>query len=156
MKSVPSASHAVPSVRADVRSAAWTALAAIALTACGGGSGSSTGSSISTPLTPATPVTPANLTVSGTVSTGTSNIASAAVDSKCATGTGSTTVTASTGGYGITIAGGKLPCMLRATLADGTSLHTYATTGTDAATANLTPLTELVVAQVTGSTPVAA
>jgi len=94
-----------------------------------------------------------SLGISGTVATGAA-LAGASVAANCATGTGSATTDAN-GGFTLTIAGGALPCALeaRGTPVGGSAviLHSVAT----AATANVTPLTELMVAQVTGADPAA-
>jgi len=81
-------------------------------------------------------------------------LANASLSATCATGTGTATTNAN-GGYTLAIAGGALPCVLRATSGDGsTRLHSVAAAGTSASlTVNVTPLTELVVARLTGSDP---
>lgn len=109
----------------------------MALMACGGG-----GSSSSTPVVPA-----ASLSLTGTAATGAA-IGSGAVEAKCAAGTGTAT-TAADGNYTITITGGALPCALRVT-AGTTVLHGVATGSGSSARANLTPVTELAVARLTG------
>ncbi len=50
---------------------------------------------------------------------------------------------------------GALPCVLRVTTADGSVLHTLATGSGATAQANLTPVSELVVARLTGGAPAA-
>ena len=85
--------------------------------------------------------------LSGTAATGLA-LASAQVDIKCATGTGSATTNAS-GAYTASISGAVLPCIIRVTGAAGGAaivLHSVAEAGTTAdsvttATANVTPLT---------------
>ena len=116
------------------------------LAACGGGGSSA-------PATPATPATPASLTVSGTTAVGAA-LAGASVAIQCASG--STTVTSNaTGTYSATLSGGALPCVLTATSADGnTVLHSAVPgTGTATVTANITPLTELLVAALAQNDP---
>ena len=75
------------------------------------------------------------------------------VDAKCATGNGSAS-TAADGSYTLTIDGGALPCSMRVTSADGgTVLHSAATGSGNNARANLTPATELAMAQLYGRSP---
>ncbi|MBO9685953.1 MAG: hypothetical protein J7598_05020 [Mitsuaria chitosanitabida] len=110
------------------------------LVACGGGSDSTT---------PA-PVTPTSLVINGTAATGAA-MASAVVKLTCAKGTA--TVTASAAGvFSATITDGALPCVLTATSADGkTELHSLAAgTGNAATTVNVTPLSELLIARLSG------
>ncbi|MBX3621014.1 MAG: hypothetical protein KF891_13670 [Rhizobacter sp.] len=126
-----------------------TALATAGLlAACGGSSGSAA------PATPTTPTPPASLTLSGVAAKGLA-LAGATITVKCASGTGTATADA-TGAYTLSITDGALPCVLEATSADASLvLHSVATGGaTDAsATANITPLTELLVAQLVGQSP---
>ncbi|WP_139842474.1 PKD domain-containing protein [Janthinobacterium sp. GW458P] len=118
-----------------------TVLSSCMLVACGGGGGSS----------PA-PVTPTSLTVNGTAATGKA-IAGATITGKCQTGTGNATTLAD-GSYSLAVAGGKLPCLLQITdPADGSKLHTLVLGSGSAATANITPLTEMLTARVLGSEP---
>ena len=118
-----------------------TVLSSCMLVACGGGGGSS-------PV----PVTPTSLTVNGTAATGKA-IAGATITAKCQTGTGNATTLAD-GTYSLAAAGGKLPCLLQVTdPADGSRLHTLVLGSGNAATANITPLTEMLTARVMGSEP---
>lgn len=113
---------------------------ACALVACGGGGGSD-------PATP-TPVTPTSLTLSGTAATGKAVVG--AVAAICSSGTGTAT-SVSNGSYQITVSGGLLPCIVKITDAtSGAVLHSVATGSGTTATANITPLTELVLAQAAG------
>lgn len=124
------------------------------LTACGGG-----GDPVATP-TPTTPAATAqpvpastSLAVAGTAIHATA-LAGRAVDAKCKKGSGSAT-TGSDGSYALTIASGELPCLVRVTEADASTLHAVAQgTGLSAA-ANITPLTQLVVARLAGADPAA-
>lgn len=94
----------------------------------------------------------AALSVAGVAAKGAA-LAGATVNATCATGTGTAT-TGVDGSYTITITDGALPCVLEAT--DGTTtLHSVATGSGASATANITPITELVVAQITGQDPAA-
>ena len=120
------------------------------LAACGGGGGSSSSGGTTTP----------SLQLSGTAATGAA-LAGADVQVKCAGGTGTAT-TSSAGGYTVTISGGTLPCLIKVSgTANGVavSLHSLADSGTAAAngntnaTANVTPVTEMIVAQLVAAMP---
>jgi len=116
------------------------AIAAAALSACGGGSDSAAPS--------ATPVTPTTK-VSGTAAVGAA-LPNATVQAKCASGSGTAT-TAADGTFVISIPDAKRPCVLSVTTADGTTLHSVVEAGTStSAVANITPLTELVTASLAG------
>jgi hypothetical protein len=94
------------------------------------------------------------LTLSGVAAKGAA-LANANVQANCATGTGTATAGAD-GSYTLTITGGALPCVLEATGlgADaGLVLHSVATGSGSSATSNITPVTELLVAQLTGQSP---
>jgi hypothetical protein len=123
--------------------ACLAALSATTLVACGGGGASTAASS---------------LNLSGTAARGLA-LNGATIDVKCSSG-GSTSTTASDDGtYSASIAGATLPCMLRATSSDGTIVyHSLADTSaglssgsTIAATVNVTPLTEIIMAKAVGS-----
>jgi hypothetical protein len=119
------------------------ALSLAALAACGGGGSSS-------PTTDPT----AALTIKGVAARGAA-LADATVQASCSAGTGSATAGAD-GSYEIAITDGALPCVLEATSSDGTiTYHSLAAGSGTTATANITPLTELVVAQMTGQEPAA-
>jgi len=129
----------------------YLALAAIQtalLSACGGGGDSGT------PATGGTDTpTAAALTLSGTAATGAA-IAGGAIDVKCASGSGTTTTIAD-GTYSISITGAALPCVLHVT-SGSTELYSLAEAGTASAVhANITPLSQLVAAQVAGGDPAA-
>lgn len=120
--------------------------AAVALLVAGCGGGGSGGGTQS-------------LEVTGTAATGKA-LADASVEVKCAAGSGTATTSAS-GGYTVTIENGKLPCLVKVS---GTSrggaivLHSAVASGTPAgnritASANLTPITELVLAQLLAALP---
>ncbi|KAB2968561.1 hypothetical protein [Zoogloea sp.] len=112
----------------------------LALAACGGGGGGSGNSTTSTPLV-----------LSGNASNGAA-LSGAAVDAKCATGSGSATTDAS-GHYRISIDGGTLPCVLR-TPNGSTVLHSVVEAGgSQSLTANLTPLSEALVASLASAPP---
>lgn len=113
------------------------------LSACGGDGGG--GSS------PPPPPPGSTLTLTGVVSVGPA-VASAPVQITCATGTASATTDAD-GTYSAGISSGVLPCVLRATTSTGSLLHSVAAGTGAAATANITPLTELVTANVAGGNP---
>jgi hypothetical protein len=113
---------------------------ALALAACGGGSDSAD---------PATPSTPLALT--GTAATGAA-IANKLVEAKCK-GAAASANSQNDGTYSIALPGGQLPCVLRVTAADGTVLHSVATGSGSAAKANITPVSELVLANLSATAP---
>lgn len=124
--------------------------AAVLLAACGGGGGSN-----SETVGESTPP-PAALKISGTAATGLA-LANSTVAVKCSTGSGTAT-TLSDGTYSLSITGGALPCVIQVTgEADGTSITLHSVTETSAGStsvvANVTPLTEMIVAQLTGTLP---
>lgn len=130
------------SARAGVHTGrAWTVIATGFLMACGGGGGDG-----------GEPPAPASLTLAGTAATGAA-VAAAAVEARCANGTGTAT-TAANGSYTISIPGGQLPCALRVA-GNSVTLHSVASGSGLTATAQITPLTELVLAQATGREPAA-
>lgn len=95
-----------------------------------------------------------DLILSGVAATG-SAIDGGTVDVKCATGEGSgTTLSDGTGKYTVTVSGGVLPCLLEVTSKDKvTVLHSLAEGTGKTATANITPFTELLVANLSGKDP---
>ncbi len=104
------------------------------LSACGGGDGGSA----------------ATATVSGTAATGAA-IAAGTVTLKCVAGTSAAVTTNSDGSFTIDVSNATLPCIGRVDYKDAAGiarkLHTFIkATGT----ANITPLTELLVASLTG------
>jgi hypothetical protein len=115
---------------------------ALLIAGCGGGGGSNTAPS---------------LQVSGTAATGAA-MANADVQVKCAAGTGTATTTTS-GGYTVSITGGQLPCIIKVSGNGGALvLHSVADAAAanasgSSAVANVTPLTEMIVAQLTGAMP---
>lgn len=125
---------------------ALAAIQAALLSACGGGgdsapaaSGDGGGSA------------PTALTLSGTAATGAA-IAGGTVDVKCAAGNGTATTFAD-GSYTISISGGALPCVLHVSTA-GIDLYSVAEAGSAAdVRANITPLSQLVAAQIAGGDP---
>ena len=121
------------------------------LSACGGGGGND-----ASPTVVAKPAT----TFSGTAATGAA-MAGATVSINCASGTGTAT-TAANGSYTKDITDVTLPCVLKATSSDGkTVLHSITTPSTGASAnsaqvANITPLTQLLVASLAGTDPAGA
>ena len=107
-----------------------------ALSACGGGGGS---------------VTP-TVSLSGTAATGAA-IASGTVTLKCVSGTSAAATTAVDGSFTIDIGSVTLPCVGRVDYKDATAtaqkLHTFISA---AGTANITPITELLVASLNSGT----
>lgn len=126
-----------------IKANAWglALLAAAALSACGGGGGSDT------------PATPTSITIAGTADKGAA-LAGAAVSVRCAVGD-KTETSGADGKYSATITGASLPCVLKATGTEGTVLHSVVagTGNTGTHPANITPLTELVVAKVAAVAP---
>lgn len=127
-----------------------TVLSTAILAACGGGGSSDTagtdGGSVAPPVT-----TPASLTLSGVAATGAA-IVGQTVEAKCAAGTGSATSNAD-GSYTISVTAGALPCVLKVTPASGPALYSLATGSGNTATANISPVTQLVMASLTGTDP---
>ena len=117
-------------------------VATAALAACGGGSDA-----------PVTPPPAASVTIAGTAAKGAA-LAGATVSIKCAAGTGTAT-TASDGTYTVTITGGNLPCALKVVGTEGSVFHSVVagTTNSGNFAANITPLTEMMVAQIGGAAP---
>lgn len=117
------------------------AAAALLASACGGGGGDA----------PA----PSSVTLSGYAAVGLA-LPNATVDIKCATGT-ATASTIASGFYTQNLSNAALPCVLKVTSSDGlTTLHSVAAgTGGGTVVANITPLTELVMAQAAGQAPAA-
>lgn len=118
---------------------------ALALSACGGGGDSGQ---------PAAQ-TPQAQTISGVVATGAA-LSGASVNVTCASGSGAAT-TATDGSYSVPINGASLPCVLTATSSDSkTVLHSMvpgAGSMSSGAKASVTPLTELLLAQLAGQDP---
>lgn len=121
---------------------------ALSLAACGGGGGGGSASAS------------ASLQVSGTAASGAA-LAHAAVEVKCAAGSGTAT-TAADGRYSVSMAGAALPCVVQVTGQAGAAtlvLHSVTEAGTTDgsgntdATANVTPITELVVARLAAKLP---
>jgi len=120
------------------------AVAAAALVAaCGGGGGDGAAAAQS------------DVQLSGVAATGLA-LASAPVEVKCASGTGTVTTDAA-GTYTVTVANGALPCIVKVTgtAADGTTvtLHSLAQGTGSTAVANVTPLTEMILARAVGTLP---
>ena len=124
----PSRRHPSSGWRPLIAALAGAGLAA----ACGGGDG------------------PPELAITGTAATGAA-LAGAAVDVKCATGS-ATATTAADGSYSVGISDGALPCVARASK-DGVALHGVSTASGSSARINLTPLTQLIVAQLALDAP---
>ncbi|MBV8247104.1 MAG: hypothetical protein JO200_01500 [Comamonas sp.] len=110
-----------------------------ALVACGGGGGGEQ------PKT-------STLKISGTAATGAA-MAGAAINVLCAAGS-ATANAGPDGSYTASIPDGALPCVLSAS-SGGTTLHSIlgGSGQTSSATANITPLSELLIAQFAGSNP---
>lgn len=117
------------------------AAAALLASACGGGGGDAPAAS--------------SVTLSGYAAVGLA-LPDATVDIKCATGN-ATARTIASGFYTQNLSNAALPCVLKVTSSDGaTTLHSVAAgSGGGTVVANLTPLTELVMAQAAGQAPAA-
>jgi hypothetical protein len=117
-----------------------------AMVGCGGGSDSSSS-------TTTTAAAPAALKVSGTAATGAA-MAGANISVVCSSGTGTAT-TSTNGTYAASVTGGALPCVLSATSSDGKTVlrSIVAGSGKTDSTANITPLSELLIAQLSGTDP---
>lgn len=116
------------------------------LVACGGSSSDNRAAEA--------PATPTALTLTGTAATGAA-LAARPVDARCNGGSASAT-SAADGTFALTLpAGAVLPCVLRVTLADASLLHSLAAGSASATTAraNVTPVSELVLAQLAGGMP---
>lgn len=134
----------------------WMGALALAMgvAACGGGS-SNDSAGPGTPTNPTMPTTPTATALSGTAAVG-SPIAGGTVEVRCeGTATVLRTVTTATGTWQIDTTGQTLPCALRVTggsLPAGAAYHSVAVTFGNT---NITPLTELMVANAVGKTPAA-
>jgi hypothetical protein len=96
--------------------------------------------------------------IAGVVARGGALVA-AEVTARCVSGPAVVTTSGSGGAYAVEVEASALPCLLRAVSADGAwTLHSAAIATPRAATtptvtAHITPLTELLVAQLTGAAP---
>ncbi len=116
----------------------WATVSSLAvLAACGGGGGS--------------PVSSLQLT--GTAATGAA-IVSGTVEAKCQSGTGTATTSAS-GAYAVSVTSGVQPCILRVT-DPMTLMQLHSVVEAGATTANISPATDLVVANALGEAPASA
>lgn len=129
----------------------WVAAAGslMVLVACGGG-GSDSGAGVAESAMPA-------VRISGVVARGAA-LVEAKVTARCAAGPVTRAISGSSGAYTLEVGEGALPCVLEAVSADGTwTLHSVATpvanAATPAVTAHITPLTELLVAQLAATSP---
>ncbi|MBS0451560.1 MAG: hypothetical protein JSS14_09620 [Proteobacteria bacterium] len=144
--------------RIDVLAKSATACAVLLLVAAcgGGGSTSGTGSQSAAPAK-----SEPSVQLSGTAATGAA-LANASVAVKCANAQGTATTDAS-GKYSLKLTGGALPCVIEVTGEQGgvaVTLHSLAEagstdsgSGTTSAAANVTPLTEMIVAQLSAGLP---
>lgn len=122
----------------------WLTLASGALlTACGGGDGS----------TPPASDTPDAL--SGTAAVGLP-IVGGTVNVRCAGGAALDTTTSSSGAWSVTLSGQTLPCAVQVsagTVGGASNTNAYHAIALTVGTVNVTPLTDLVVARILGSSP---
>jgi hypothetical protein len=93
-----------------------------------------------------------NLTLTGTAATGAA-IGNRPITAKCVAGGGSA-MTGTDGRFSIEVAGGALPCAVQVTLPDGSTLHALVAGLGKSAVVNVTPISELIVAQLAGNLPV--
>lgn len=125
------------------RTLVLTAVTSLGLVACGGGDDTAAAA-------------PASTQLSGTAAIG-APVAGATVQARCA-GSGSTlleSITSATGTWKINTTGQSLPCAVRVSggnLPAGQALHSVAL---DFSNVNITPLTDLMVANATGKLPAA-
>lgn len=146
--------HRTPPVRPSVlrRTGIGQLLLAAAwgLAGCGGGDGAADPA-------PNPPPAAATLSLNGVAAVG-APLVGATVRATCSAGTPATATTTGSGSYSLDVAGGVLPCLLRASggTAGGTPhtqmLHAWlpGAAGGTSARANLTPLTELMAAHLAG------
>ncbi|WP_067060805.1 hypothetical protein [Roseateles chitosanitabidus] len=129
-------------------------LAPALLIACGGGGDTVNKNVQVVPVIPPPPTT-SSLVIKGTAATG-APMANAAIKLSCAKGSATATATTA-GAFTATITDGALPCVLTATSADGkTELHSLAagtSNGNANVTINVTPLSELLIAHLSGGDP---
>lgn len=130
-------------------------LATAGLVACGGGSDAPANTTETLPPEAA-------LSISGVAAVG-APLAQASVQVRCSTGTPASTTTLPDGSYSLRMVGAALPCALRASggtvgsVTNAQVLHAWlpGPAGSTSARANLTPLTELMAAQLAGGDPAA-
>ena len=113
----------------------------LALAGCGGGG---------TTETPVAAPAPAPITLTG-IAAGGAAIVGGTVDAKCSTGTGSAT-TAADGTYSLTLTG-IAPCLLQVADPTNAAKVYYSAVQAGTTTANITPLTSLIVANALGADP---
>lgn len=135
----------------ELTKTAAACIAAFAVASCGGGGSGSDNNAGGGGTS-----TPAALQISGTAATGLA-LANSSVAVQCSTGNGTAT-TLTDGTYSLSITGGALPCVIQVTgEADGATVTLHSVTEADAGStsvvANVTPLTEMIVAQLTGALP---
>lgn len=125
----------------SLRLPGWLVLATLVLAGCGGGGGGSAGGVTAT-------VAPS--LVNGTAATGAA-IVGGKVTLKCQNGTSTVVTTGADGGFSIDVAVIGLPCIGRVEYTDskGATQHLH-TLVTAAGKANITPITDLLVAKLTG------
>ncbi len=114
-------------------------IAAVFLAGCGGGGGGSS--------------TPAASTLSGVAAVGTP-IAGGTINVVCAAGSALTTTTSTTGAWQVTLSGQTLPCAVEVssgTINGASNPESYHSIAIAAGVVNVTPLTDLVVANMVGT-----
>lgn len=157
-------------VKRNVLAIAITGSVALLLSACGGTSTEAPSAQAPAPAPVASspepmpsspepaPPTPPALQLSGVAATGFA-IAGGTIDVKCATGIGTTT-TGTDGAYTLRIEDAVLPCVIRASgQSEGVPVVLHSVTeagsvsGTTSVVANVSPLTEMIVAQIAATAP---
>ena len=132
-----------------------SAVASLGLAACGGGSDDNTTQPLptTTPTTPTPPIAPVATQLSGTAAIG-APVAGATVQVRCADASAALeTVTNAAGVWQANTTGQSLPCAVRVSggnLATGQALYSAAL---DFGNVNVTPLTDLLIANATGTSP---
>ena len=121
----------------------------------GGSSTSSTSDGTSTTTTTTTTTTTATaaatVSLSGTAATGLA-LSGASIDAVCSNGATGSAISGTDGAYTLSIASAVQPCILKATdSSSGETYYSVAASGTT--TANITPLSHLVVTNALGSDP---
>lgn len=117
------------------KAALLMAMVSVLASGCGGGDGGSTGSAAFS-----------TASVSGTAATGAA-ISGGTVSMNCVSGASATGTTAADGSYALSVSGITFPCVARVSYGTSDKLHTFVS-GTG--TANITPVTELLLANLTG------
>jgi hypothetical protein len=128
-------------MRTKILAATTAVVSSLFLAACGGGSDSA--------------ATPAATTLSGTAAVG-APIVKGSINVVCAGGSPLSTETSSTGAWQVTTSGQTLPCAVQVnggTIGGSANTTPYHSIAMSLGTVNITPLTDLVVANLAGKAP---